>query len=158
MDTAGWLHWKRVQESDRSVSGKRGDAFWPSASCGCRGRKPRQPAGRTSWQVAWRRGLRVLFTLRACNGHSTRRKSTGDFSSLTRGMRSMRRTGQPCYGLSGTSGLVACGLHTTATATGPHSWSGPPRTGQATSCTARRAWPRGTPSPWSLMASGSSPS
>ena len=45
----------------------------------------------------------------------------GDFSSLTRGMRSMRRTGQPYYGLSGTSGPVARGLHTTATTTGPHS-------------------------------------
>ena len=51
----------------------------------------------------------------------------------------MRRTGQPCYGLSSTSGPVVRSSPSTATATGPHLWSDTPRMGQATSCTARRA-------------------
>ena len=61
------------------------------------------------------------------------------FSSLTRGMRSMRRTRQPCYGLYFMSGLVEHSLPLTATATGTRLRAGTLQTGQATSCTARRA-------------------
>ena len=42
--------------------------------------------------------------LRAYIERSILTRGTGGFSSLTRGMHSMRRIGQPCYGLSGTSG------------------------------------------------------
>ena len=83
---------------------------------------------------------------------------TGGLSSLTRGMRSMRRTGKPCYGMSGARGLVARILISTATATGPNWWYETQGKGQATSCTARRAQPRGTPSPLLKISSGSPPS
>ena len=56
--------------------------------------------------------MRVLF-------EEHRKEDDWGFSSLTRTMHSMRRTGQPCYGLSGTSGPVARSLLLTATATGP---------------------------------------
>ena len=68
-----------------------------------------------------------------------RKSNAGDFSSLTRATRSMRRTRQLCYGLSGTSGPVARSLRLTDTATGPHWWFGARRTGQDTSCISRRA-------------------
>ena len=64
--------------------------------------------------------------------------SSGGFSSLTRGMRSMRRTGQPCYGLYVMSGPVEHSLPLTATDNGTRLRVGTQQTGQATSCTARR--------------------
>ena len=50
------------------------------------------------------------------------RKRNGGFSSLMRGTISIRRTGQPCFGLSSMSGLVARSLPLTATDTGPPWW------------------------------------
>ena len=62
------------------------------------------------------------YTPCVCFGNSICRMRSGGFSSLTRGMRSVRRTGQPCYGLFGMSGPVARSLHLTATATEPRWW------------------------------------
>ena len=90
----------------------------------------------------------------ASYGRNTTNRMTGYFSSLTRTTRSMRRTRQPCYRMSGTSGPVACSLRLTATATGPHWWFGTRETDKATSCIERRDWTRGTPYPWLHMASG----
>ena len=42
------------------------------------------------------------------------------FFSFTRPTHSIRRTGQPCYGLAGMSGPVARSLRLTATDNGPH--------------------------------------
>ena len=73
----------------------------------------------------------------ASSGRNTHKRNTGGFSSLTRGMRSMRRTGHPRYEMSGTSGLVARSLHSTAADTGPHWWYRTPGMGQANPCIAR---------------------
>ena len=81
----------------------------------------------------------------ATSDRNTLRKRTGGFSSLMRGTHSMRITGQPYFGLSFISGLVARSSPSTATAAGPPWWQGTQGTGQVTSCTARRALPRGTP-------------
>ena len=59
----------------------------------------------------------------ASSSMSTGRRRIEGFSSLTRAMSSMRRTGQPCSGLSGMSGPVARSLLLTATATGPLWWT-----------------------------------
>ena len=60
------------------------------------------------------------------------------FSSLMLGKHSMGRTGQKCFGLSGTSGLVARSSPLTVTTNGPPWWCETQRTGLVTFCIARR--------------------
>ena len=117
-----WSRWTNVQGSDRSGLLRLGAAYWRIASCGGRGRRQRKPVGRSSWQGGWIQGLRGPYTPCICCGSSIHRRRSGGFSSLKRGMRSMRRTGQPCYGLSCMSGPVACSLHLTDTVTGARWW------------------------------------
>ena len=71
-------------------------------------------------------------------------------------MLSMRKNAQSFCRRWNTSSPVVRGLHLTATATGPHLWSGR-ATGRVTSFTARRGWPRDIPYQWSHMAWVSSP-
>ena len=68
----------------------------------------------------WKQESREQYMSCVCFGNSILRRRSGGFSSLTRGMRSMRRTRQPFYGLSGMSGPVARSLSLTSTATEPH--------------------------------------
>ena len=81
----------------------------------------------------------------ASSGSNTKLRRTAYLSSLTRATRSMRRTGQPWYGLSGMIGPVVRSLRLTATTSGPHWWFRTQGKGQATSCISRRAWPKGPP-------------
>ena len=79
-----------------------------------------RPESQRNLQEEWKRGYRAPSMRCASSGKNTKRRRIGYLSSLTRGTRSMRRTGPPCYGLSGISDSVVQSLCLTATYTGPH--------------------------------------
>ena len=68
------------------------------------GQEAKAACGTEQLTGGWRKGLRESYTPCVCCGNSICRRRSGGFSSLTRGMRSMRRTVQPSYGISGMSG------------------------------------------------------
>ena len=76
---------------------------------------------------------------------STPRRSTGGYYSLMNRTHSMRRNGQQLLVLSSMIGPAARSLPLAVTVTGPLWWCATRRTGQATSCIASRALPRGAP-------------
>ena len=149
---ASWSRWASSQGSGWSGWMKTGGRLWWSVYWGWRGQRPRRPvAQHTLWEER-RRGYRAPSMQYTSSGRNTKLRRIGIFSSSKRATRSMRTTGKTCYGLSGMNGPVVHSLRWTATANGTHLWFGTRGTGQATSCIARRAWPRGTPLPWLNMA------
>ena len=137
--------------------GRTGGRCWKSVCWRWRGRRPRRPAVRISYTVAWRQGLKGESTRCGFCCNIIPRRRTGGSSSSTRIIRSTRRTAHTCCGQCRMGVPVVHGSHSTITATGPHWWLGR-EMGRVTSFTLRTEWPMDIHWWWWRMGWESSPS